>query len=161
MYSMNRILGFFFSTVFSIFFGSQITEGCLLVPYWKTLSTTEFYEYYAQFGLKIGKFYTTLTVIAALIPIGISFYCFYIKSKARTYSLIASFFTFLCIALFYTYFKGINQQFFEANLNATQLKEALVIWGYLHWMRVVFEFLTLIFLILTINVLTNKRIEYE
>lgn len=157
---MKRILGFFFTTVFSIFLGSQITEGCLLVPYWKTLSTTEFYAYYSQFGLIIGRFYTTLTVIAALIPIGISIYCFYIKSKALTYSLISSFFTFLCMALFYIYFNGINQQFFDANLDAYQLKAELEIWEYLHWMRVILEFLALIFLILAFNILTNKRIEY-
>lgn len=156
---MNRILGFFFITVFSIFFGSQITEGCLLVPYWKSLSTTEFYEYYSQFGLIIGRFYTILTVIAALIPICISIYCFYKKSQALRYSLISSFFTILCIALFYIYFKDTNQQFFDANFNASQLKSELEIWSYWHWVRVILEFLALIFLILTFNILTKKRIQ--
>ena len=156
---MNRILGFFFITLFSIFLGSQITEGCLLVPYWKTLATTEFHEYYSEFGLIIGKFFTTLTVIAALIPIGISFYCFLKKSEALTYALISSFFTLLGIALFYMYFKDTNQQFFDANFNASQLKSELEIWGYWHWVRVILEFLALIFLILTFNILTKKRVE--
>jgi len=154
---MNRILGFFFSAVFSIFLGSQITEGCLLVPYWKTLSATEFYEYYSQFGSIIGRFYTTLTVIAALIPICSSIYCFYKRSRALTYALISSFFTFLGIALFYMYFKDVNQQFFDANFNASQLKSELEIWGNWHWMRVILECIALIFLLLTFNILTNKR----
>ncbi len=154
---MNRILGFFFITLFSIFLGSQITEGCLLVPYWKTLSTTEFYEYYSQFGLIIGRFFTALTILAALIPIGISIYCFQKKSGALTYALISSFFTFLGIALFYMYFKDTNQQFFDANFNASQLKYELNIWGYWHWIRVILEFIALIFLMLTFNILTKKK----
>ncbi|MEE9364497.1 MAG: hypothetical protein V3U92_18000 [Cellulophaga sp.] len=156
---MNRILGYFFIAVFSIFFGSQITEGCLLVPYWKTLSTAEFHEYYSQFGLIIGRFYTILTIIAALIPICISIYCFYKKSRALTFSLISTFFTFSCIALFYIYFKDTNQQFSDANFNASQLKSELEIWEYWHWGRVILEFLALIFLILSSNILAKKRIQ--
>lgn len=156
---MNRILGFLFITVFSIFFGSQITEGYLLVPYWKTLSTSEFYHYYSQFGLIIGRFYTILTIIAVLIPLGINIYCFYKKSRALTYSLISSFFTFSCIVLFYIYFKETNQHFFDATFNASQLKSELKIWEYLHWGRVTLEFLALISLILTLNILTKKRIQ--
>ena len=155
---MNRILAFFFITVFAIFFGSQITEGFLLVPYWKTLPATEFYEYYYQFGLIIGKFYTILTIIAAMIPFCISIYCFYKKSQALTYSLLSSFFTFLCLALFYIYFKDINQQFFDASLSASQLKNELETWEFLHWVRVIIEFIALIFLILTLTLLTNKKL---
>ena len=154
---MNRILGFFCIAVFSIFFGSQITEGCLLVPYWKTLPAAEFYEYYSRAGLTIGRYYTSLTVIAALIPIGISGYCFHKKSAALSYALLASFFTFLGIALFYGYFKDINQQFLEGSLQATQLKTELQIWGYWHWTRVVLELLALIFLVLTFNILIKKK----
>jgi hypothetical protein len=156
---MNRILTYFLITIFSIFFGSQITEGVLLVPYWKTLSTTDFHEYYSHFGLTIGRFYTILTIVAALIPISINIYCFYKKSKALTYSLISSFFTFLCIAVFYIYFKDTNQQFFNASFNPIQLISELEIWGYLHWFRVILVFLALIFLILTFNILTKKRIQ--
>jgi hypothetical protein len=154
---MNRILGYFLIAVFSIFFGSQVTEGFLLVPYWKTLSATEFYEYYSQFGLIIGRFYTTLTIIAALIPVSISIYCFYKKSKALTYSLISTVFTFLCIAVFYMYFKDTNQQFFYASFNPAQLKSELETWEYLHWFRVILELLALIFLILTFNIFTKKE----
>jgi hypothetical protein len=156
---MNRILGFFLITIFSIFFGSQITEGFLLVPYWKSLSTVEFYKYYSEFGLKIGRFYTILTIIAAVIPTSISIYCFYKKSRALTYSLLSTFLTFSCIALFYIYFKGVNQQFIDGGFNPSQLKIELETWGHWHWFRVFLEFLALIFLILTFNILTKKRIQ--
>tara|TARA_R110002074_G_scaffold21547_1_gene66803 strand:+ start:982 stop:1485 length:504 start_codon:yes stop_codon:yes gene_type:complete len=154
---MNRILSFFSIAIFSIFLGSQITEGCLLVPYWKMLSRTEFYEYYSKFGPSIGKFYTALTIIATLIPISISIYCFSNKLRALKYSVLSSLFAFLIIVLFYAYFKDANQQFYEITFNANQLKSELKTWEYWHWLRVLLEFLSLIFLILALNVLSKKE----
>lgn len=153
---MNRILAFFLVAIFSLFLGSQITEGCLLLPYWKTLSTTEFYEYYAQHGERIGRFYTILTVIAALIPLGTSIYCFFKKKQALRNSLISLFFTFSFIAVFYIYAKDANQQFYDASFSDAQLISELVIWGYWHWSRVFLEFLALVFLILTFYTLDKK-----
>lgn len=154
---MNRILCFFSIAIFSIFLGSQITEGCLLVPYWKTLSRTEFYEYYSKFGPTIAKFFTVLTIIAALIPISISIYCFSNKSPALKYSIVSTFFAFLFIVLFYVYFKDTNQQFHKADFNSNQLKSVLRTWGHWHWLRVLFESLSLTFLTLALNILIQKK----
>ncbi|MGB1247662.1 MAG: hypothetical protein ACPG4Z_02165 [Chitinophagales bacterium] len=154
---MKRVLLFLSIVVFSIFVGSQITEGFLLVPYWKMLSPAEFYEYYASFGPSIGKFYTVLTIIAALIPISLSAYCFFYKSQGLKYAIASTFFAFLFVGLFYVYFKGVNQQFYNAVFNAGQLKDALNTWEYLHWLRVFFEILSLFFLILAINVSSLKE----
>lgn len=154
---MNRVLAYSSIAIFAIFIGSQITEGALLVPYWKTLSATEFYQYYSQFGKTIGIFYTILTLIAALIPAFACMYCYLKKSTALRFSIIATFFTFSFIAIFYIYFKGVNQQFYNAAFNAIQLKSELNTWEYWHWFRVLLEVLALIFLILTFNILTAEK----
>ena len=156
---MNRILFFFFIAVFSIFLGSQITEGVLLIPYWKKLSKTEFYDYYSKCGPTIGKFYSVLTIIATLIPISISIYCFSNKLRALKYAVASSFFAFLVIVLFYVYFKDINHQFYGNSFNSNQLKSVLETWEYLHWLRVLLEILSLIFLILTLNMLSQKKVQ--
>lgn len=153
---MNRTVPFASVSVFSIFLGSQITEGCLLVPYWKTLPKTEFYDYYSKFGPSIGKFYTILTIIAMLIPLCISIYCFFKKAQALRYSLLSTFFAFLVIVIFYGYFKDTNQQFYEATFNANQLRSVLAHWEYWHWLRVLFELVSLIFLLLAFTSLTKK-----
>ena len=142
---MHRIIFYLSIIVFSIFLGSQITEGLLLIPYWKSLSIIEFYEYYSKFGPQIGKFYTILTIIAILIPISISIYCFLNKLSALKYSVVSSFFAFLIIAIFYIYFKDTNQQFYEASFDASQLKSVLKSWQLIHWLRVLFEIISLIF----------------
>lgn len=158
---MNRVLLFLATSIFGIFVGSQITEGALLVPYWKTLSSAEFYAYYAMFGPTIGRFYTVLTITAVLIPVSISIYCFFNQSHALTHALVSSFFTFLCLSLFYVYFKEANQQFYESSFTAMKLKSALETWENWHWLRVFFEILSLIFLILAAKVLSQKESRLE
>lgn len=126
-----------------------MTEGCLLLPYWQSLTTADFYDYYAQFGPRINRYFAVLTIIAALIPILICTYCLYKKSDAFKYSVASALFAILFVTLFYIYFKDANQQFFDAALNAKQLQSELITWGYWHWLRVLLEFLSLGFLMLS------------
>ena len=153
---MFRTFIFTLIVIFSIFIGSQITEGVLLLPYWKTLSAVEFYSYYTKFGPTIGKFYSTLTIIAVLIPLGACIYCFFKKSSVLKYSIVSTFFAFLVIIVFYVYFKDTNHQFYVAAFNDEQLKLVLQTWGQWHWLRIVFEFLSLIFLIQAFNKLLQS-----
>jgi len=154
---MKRIISILLISIFGIFVGSQITEGFLFVPYWKSLSPAEFYEYYATFGPAIGRFYTILTIIAVLIPISISIYCLLRKSPALKYSIISTFFALLILGLFYIYFKDVNQQFYDSAFDADQLRSELDTWGNWHWLKVLFEFMSLIFLCLAFNVLGDKK----
>jgi len=154
---MHRTLIFISIAIFAVFLGSQITEGYLLVPYWKSLTATEFHDYYSQFGPIIGQFYKVLTIIAVLIPISASIYSFTKKSKALKLSITSTFFASLVILVFFTYFKETNQQFYSGALNDVQLKAVLETWTYWHWVRVLFEVLSLIFLILTFNIFLQEK----
>ncbi|MFT7037225.1 MAG: hypothetical protein ACJA2S_005769 [Cyclobacteriaceae bacterium] len=155
---MKHYLLFLLVAIFSIFIGSQITEGVLLVPYWQSLSSNKFYAYYNEFGPLIGDFYSVLTITAALIPIGISIYCKSINSNALKYALISSILAILFVSSFYIYFKGTNELFYQAALNDIELKNELVIWNYWHWGRIIIECLSLVFLILaSINIQKIKK----
>ncbi|MDP5106928.1 MAG: hypothetical protein NWQ31_12250 [Polaribacter sp.] len=145
---MKQFLLFFLVAIFAIFIGSQITEGVLLVPYWQSLSASDFYVYYNQFGKIIGQYFTVLTIISALIPVFVAVYCMFVNYKALKFALISTFFAILFITSFYVYFKGVNELFFAAAFNETELKNELIIWSYWHWGRIVLECLSLIFLIL-------------
>ena len=154
---MNRILALALLTMFAIFVGSQITEGIILLPHWKSLSTADFYIYYDHFGPSIAMFYTILTVVSVLICLSLSVYCFLNKSTALKYALIATAFMIVCIAMFYIYFKSTNQLFYQAKLTTIQLDAELKVWEIWHWCRVVIEVISLIFLILTVDLIINKR----
>ena len=156
---MNQILTYTSTTVFSIFIGSQITEGCLLLPHWRSMTAGEFHVYYSTFGISINRFYTCLTILAVLIPFGLSFYCYFRRKHALNYSIISSFFASLIIVLFYSFFKEINELFFTNTLNTSELKPILYRWEFWHWLRVLAETLSLIFLIKTFIVLDLTKLD--
>jgi len=154
---MKQFLLYFSLAFFSIFIGSHITDGLLLVPFWQSLSSTDFYAYYNEFGPSIGQFYTVLTIISALIPITLSFYCRFIDSKAFKFALISSFFALLFVSSFYIYFKGTNELFYHATLSDMELKNELITWSYWHWGRIILEFASLVFLILSLIKIQNDN----
>lgn len=153
---MKQFLLYVLVVIFSIFIGSQITEAVLLVPYWQSLSATDFYAYYNEFGPSIGRFYTVLTIIAALIPIALSIYCKKINSVAFKLAISSSFFAILFVASFYLYFKGTNVLFYQAAFSDVALKNELITWSYWHWGRIIIELISLIFLILSLGKIQNK-----
>lgn len=155
---MKQFLLYSSIAIFSIFIGSQITEGVLLVPYWQSLSSTDFYSYYNRFGPSIGQFYTILTIIAALIPIVVSIYCKLINSDALKFGLLSSFFAMLFLSSFYIYFKDANELFYQANLSEVELKKELITWSYWHWGRIIVEFISLSFLMLTLTKIQDNDI---
>ena len=153
---MNLPYSYFLVAIFAVFLGSQITEGLILVPYWQALSAKEFYVFYREFGPDIGRFYTVLTIIAALIPLVVSIICFLKKSTAFRYALISTTFALLFVACFYIYFKDANELFYQAALNETDLKAELIVWSKWHWSRIGLEFLSLVFLILAFKNYQNN-----
>lgn len=147
---MKNHLNYYLIAIFSVFLGSQITEAIILVPYWQSLSASDFYSYYQDFGPSIGRFYTILTIIAALIPIALTVYYFRSKAPKLSFSLISSLFAILFVSCFYVYFKGTNELFYQSAFNANELKNELITWSQWHWGRVVLESLSLLFLILAV-----------
>jgi len=154
---MKHILLYLSVTVFSIFIGSQITEGILLVPYWQSLAANDFYDYYHNFGSSIGQFYTVLTIIAAAIPILLSFYCKSINSSALKPALISAAFAILFVSAFYIYFKDANELFYQAALSDVELKNELITWRNWHWGRVLVECISLGFLVVAIFKVQSSR----
>lgn len=144
---MKTQFNYYLIAIFSIFVGSQITEALLLVPYWKSLSTSDFYSYYQTFGPAIGRFYTVLTVAAAIIPIALSLIYFRNKDASLPYAIISAIFAVLFVSCFYIYFKGTNELFYQSAFTEAELKAELITWGLWHWGRVFLEGLSLFFLI--------------
>ncbi|MDW3195181.1 MAG: hypothetical protein R8G66_22595 [Cytophagales bacterium] len=144
---MKQFLSYLLVAIFAIFVGSQITEGVILVPYWQSLSGPDFYAFYGAFGGMIGRFYTILTIIAALIPLGLAVYFRMTQSKGFNEALISTLLAVLFIAAFYVYFKGANEAFFQSAFSEADLKRELVTWSTWHWGRVVIEIGSLFFLI--------------
>lgn len=143
---MKHFFEYLATTIFAIFIGSQITEGALLVPHWQSLSAEDFYSYYNQFGPKIGKFYTIITILAAIIPLVYAIYYRKIKAKSFKFAFISALLAILFVSSFYLYFKGTNELFYQGAFSEEDLKKELVTWSYWHWSRILVEIMSLVFL---------------
>lgn len=158
---MKKYLSYLLVAIFAIFVGSQITEGVILVPYWQSLSAPDFYDFYGEFGGIIGRFYTILTIIAALIPLGLTVYFRMTRSKGFGDALISTLLSVLFIAAFYVYFKGVNESFFQSAFSEAELKNELVTWRDWHWGRVLLEIGSLFFLIRSLDKAGIRKAEMD
>ncbi|WP_420318966.1 hypothetical protein [Ekhidna sp.] len=147
---MKKQFKYFLVAMFSIFLGSQLTEAVLLVPYWQSLSEADFYSYYQSFGPTIGRFYTILTITAAVIPIGLTVYLARSKAPGFRLAVTSAVLAVLFVACFYIYFNGTNELFYQSALSPTELKSELITWSQWHWGRVGLECFSLLFLILAL-----------
>ena len=137
--------------ILGIFLGSQITEGILFVPYWKTLTPKDFFELHKTYGPKIYQFYAPLTIAATMIPLMTVGYGLYTGMSDLTYLLIMGVFTVLFFGTYFLYFKNANAKFADASIPDVELSGVLSTWGNWHWLRVGFECVAFISAILTLN----------
>jgi len=136
---MIEILYSFSVGILGIFVGTQIAEGALFVPYWKSLTATEFFSLHKTYGPKIYSFFAPITIAATFIPIFTAFYSFYSNSAGQMASIIAGIMALLFFITYPIYFKKANQSFADASLTEDQLPIELIRWGNWHWGRVCLE----------------------
>lgn len=138
-----KILLILSTCTLGIFFGAQLTEAVLIVPYWKDLSANSFFELYKTYGKKIHFFYAPLTILATFFPISTLVYSLLYNSKTDFLLWLMAAFTFIFFVTYFLYFKEANIRFTTRAFSNDELPKALIIWGNWHWVRVVFEALAL------------------
>jgi len=122
-----------------IFFGTQLAEAALIVPYWKELSADNFFVFYKTYGKKLHQFYTPLTIAATILPIATLVCSLFQKSKTDLLLWLMVFFVVLFFATFFIYFKEANLSFTERAISNEKLPQALIKWENWHWGRVICE----------------------
>lgn len=71
--------------------------------------------------------------------------------------MLSALFMVMVIVLFFIFFKNTNQQFYAADLDATALKSTLENWEFWHWIRILFEMVSLVFLLFGFNIVEAQR----
>jgi hypothetical protein len=145
---IGEILYFLSAGVLGIFLGAQICEGALLVPHWKSMNPTDFFEMHKTYGKKIYRFFAPLTIVSTIIPIITAIYSVVYALEGSIFSLLMGGFTLLFFSTYFIFFKEANKRFAEASIPYQELPMALNSWGKWHWGRVVLEFIAFIFSLL-------------
>jgi hypothetical protein len=122
-----------------IFFGAQLTEAALIVPYWKELSPDAFFAFYNAYGKKLQQFYAPLTIAATILPI-VTFVCYLFgKSKIDFFMWLMTITTILFFATYFLYFKEANLSFTDRTISNEALPQVLITWEKWHLGRVLCE----------------------
>lgn len=142
--SMIEIAYAFTVGILGIFLGTQIAEGALLVPYWKSLSPQAFFDLHKIQGPKIYRFFAPLTIAATLIPLGTICLGILVRDKVGTFHVLTGLFTLCFFSTYFLFFKKANKEFAEASISPSELPSALRRWGNWHWGRVILEMIAFV-----------------
>ena len=63
---VEEILNTLSAGILGIFLGTQICEGVLFVPYWKTMQPKDFFTFYKTYGKNIYQFLLQLLLLLLL-----------------------------------------------------------------------------------------------
>jgi hypothetical protein len=120
-----------------LFAGATLAEGCLLVPYWRSLAPAEFFAWYAANDRRLLRFFGPLTVAAALLALAAAAVACWTRDPGRWSAVVAAGFTIVTVLMFPVYFREANARFAAGIVPQEDLPAELVRWATWHWVRTV------------------------
>ena len=130
--------------ILGVFVGTQIAEGALFVPYWKSMEPEAFFELHKTFGPKIYRFFAPITIAATVVPLTAGSYALFFNTNGLIATAIAAFMALLFFTTYGLFFKKANQAFADRSITDEELPFALEKWGQWHWARVFMEIIAFI-----------------
>lgn len=109
--------------------GSLLTEGMVLVPFWRSLPVDKFYELHGSGGPKLFRYFaplTTLTVIASIV---------HAVTNGDSGPWIAASLCCLTLASFFVFFRAVNNKLSAHVYKEADLSKVLGKWAIWHHAR--------------------------
>ena len=111
-----------------LYAGALLTEGAVLVPYWRTLSAEKFYELHRDVGPRLFRYFAPLTAIA----VGAAVLAAVLPDSVSTARWIAAGLCVAALLSFFVYFRRANAQFARHSLSEEDLTVELQRWAVWH-----------------------------
>ena len=117
--------------------GALLAEGCVLVPYWRSLPADVFFSMRQDFGPRLYRFFAPLTTTATLLTIISALIEIVRPTHTARFSVAAAALLALVMVAFYgLYFKRANAAFAAGLFSQGELADELKRWARWHWVRV-------------------------
>ncbi len=123
------------TALLGIYAGAQVTEGAVLVPYWRSLPASEFLAWYAANDARLLGFFGPLTTATALVIVAAATIAAWARHPGRWSALAAAALTIVAVAMFFVYFERTNASFAAATIAPTDVPAELARWATWHWAR--------------------------
>ncbi len=118
-----------------LFAGAMVTEGYVLVPYWRSLQPSEFFTWYAANDRRLFDFFAPLTAVATLLAIASAVVSLWERHVRRSLTVFAAALALAAVATFFIYFRDVNARFSAASFGADEVGEELTRWAMWHRWR--------------------------
>lgn len=115
--------------------GAMLAEATILVPYWKTLSPEQFFDWYQDHAHLLVDFYSPLEIASTVLAVGAAALNVAKRRAARLW-VLAALLSLAVIVLFFVYFQDANAGFTNRSVAPQALPAALATWGAWQWARV-------------------------
>ena len=126
-----------------VFAGGMLTEGCVLVPYWRSLRPAEFFDWYEANGQRLQGFFGPLTIMATLSALAAGLGSFWEGHPGKWLVLLAAVISLVVVSTFFIYFEKANASFASRSLGEDEVAGQLARWARWHWWRTGLSFAAL------------------
>jgi hypothetical protein len=120
-----------------IFAGAMLTEGGVLVPYWRSLAPDEFLRWYGANGDRLLAFFSPVTTAAAVLAVAAAGASVWEGHPGRWWAVAAAALALVTVASFFVYFERANASFAAATIAADAVPAELARWSAWHGARTV------------------------
>lgn len=118
-----------------LFAGGMLTEGFVLVPYWRSLAPAEFFVWYAANDRRLVGFFGPLTSATSVLAVVAALLSLWEGHPGRWLVLLAAMLSVVVVSTFFLYFQKANASFATASLGADEVAAELTRWATWHWWR--------------------------
>ena len=119
-----------------LFVGTMLTEGCVLVPYWRSLPPSDFFAWYTvNDRRRLLGFFGPLTAAAALLALAAAAVAVWTRDPGRWPALVAASLMVIAVLTFPAFFQQANARFAAAITPPAGLPAELARWATWHGVR--------------------------
>jgi hypothetical protein len=121
--------------VLGLYAGSMLTEGGVLVPFWRSLPPAEFLRWYAANAERLNSFFGALTAAAGVLALLAAAGSLWEGGAARWWSVAAALVMLAIVAGYFVYFEHANASFATSTIALEAVPVELARWGAFHHTR--------------------------
>src|SRR5262245_61977392 len=115
--------------------GALVTEGAVLVPFWRSLAPAAFLAWYRQHAALLFRFFGSLEIVALLATLGALVVRWHVTGAFDARLSVAAALCIAVLLVFPIYFQRVNARFESGDIAADDLGPELVRWARWHWLR--------------------------
>jgi hypothetical protein len=110
--------------------GALLTEGMVLVPFWRKMPAEQFYDLHHLAGPRLFRFFAPLTMLGVIAPVALA-----ILNPVHIVAAIAAVLCVLALLSFFVFFKDVNIKLSKQQYEYEELPDVLRRWAIWHHSR--------------------------